>query len=396
MKSPRSSLSVSAWLRSSTCGPSSPTNSGKSSRPWSTTRYVGLSLDCSCPTAASAFLRTRVPPVLFSGSVSISAIWWRLGLSASRESILVCLTNLLTRCPPMPPKLNRRRAMAVLSKIDAILAWEARHENERDTRFVELGKYLCEVRAGQYWPARTSQRYWPSSTNLVSRSFSCRASQARIASILLRTTMARRRLSLGGIGGHLVSKFVKQTKIDSRLADKPSLHQIALIETEPEKRTGGTRVLRKADAAVGQEQSRLNPTYRVVDQGRELLPLLVGDDGPQVLDLNHALTDKDDLGDFIDSRHPGITDQLRIQRRNAVRLLRIAGRAGLPLQHTRCAVQFAYCIDEGDKAVARTQGTCESDLLMAVGLANLDAAVLDEALEQLNALLEHVVPGVVA
>ena len=38
----------------------------------------------------------------------------------------------------MPPKLNRRRAQEVLSKIDAILAWEARHENERDTRFVEL------------------------------------------------------------------------------------------------------------------------------------------------------------------------------------------------------------------------------------------------------------------
>ena len=33
----------------------------------------------------------------------------------------------------MPPKLNRRRAQEVLSKIDAILAWEARHENERDT-----------------------------------------------------------------------------------------------------------------------------------------------------------------------------------------------------------------------------------------------------------------------
>src|SRR5947209_5070164 len=51
----------------------------------------------------------------------------------------------------MPPKLNRRRALMVLGKIDAILAWEARHENERDTRFVELGQYLCEVRAGQYW-----------------------------------------------------------------------------------------------------------------------------------------------------------------------------------------------------------------------------------------------------
>ncbi len=64
---------------------------------------------------------------------------------------MVCLTNLVTKYPPMPPKLNRRRAQEVLSKIDAILAWEARHENERDTRFVELGKYLCEVRAGQYW-----------------------------------------------------------------------------------------------------------------------------------------------------------------------------------------------------------------------------------------------------
>ena len=51
----------------------------------------------------------------------------------------------------MPPKLNHRRAQAVLTKIDEILAWEARHENERDTKFVELGKHLCEVRAGQYW-----------------------------------------------------------------------------------------------------------------------------------------------------------------------------------------------------------------------------------------------------
>ncbi len=51
----------------------------------------------------------------------------------------------------MPPQLNRRRALLVLGKIDEILAWEARHENERDTKFVELGKYLGEVRAGQYW-----------------------------------------------------------------------------------------------------------------------------------------------------------------------------------------------------------------------------------------------------
>jgi len=49
------------------------------------------------------------------------------------------------------PKLNRKRAQFVLSRIDEILAWDQRTELERDTRFVELGRYLCEVRAGQYW-----------------------------------------------------------------------------------------------------------------------------------------------------------------------------------------------------------------------------------------------------
>ena len=64
---------------------------------------------------------------------------------------MVCLTSLHTNNPPMLPKLNRRRAMFVLTKIDEILMWEQQKEAERDTRFVELGRYLCEVRAGQYW-----------------------------------------------------------------------------------------------------------------------------------------------------------------------------------------------------------------------------------------------------
>ena len=51
----------------------------------------------------------------------------------------------------MLPKFNRRRALFVLTKIDEILAWEKKNEAERDVRFVELGRYLCEVRAGQYW-----------------------------------------------------------------------------------------------------------------------------------------------------------------------------------------------------------------------------------------------------
>jgi hypothetical protein len=51
----------------------------------------------------------------------------------------------------MSPELNRRRASAILGKIDEILSWEQTKERECDQRFVELGQYLCEVRAGQYW-----------------------------------------------------------------------------------------------------------------------------------------------------------------------------------------------------------------------------------------------------
>ena len=52
---------------------------------------------------------------------------------------------------PMGPNLDRRRALLVLDKIDEILTWEKAKEQERDVRFVELGQYLCEVRARQYW-----------------------------------------------------------------------------------------------------------------------------------------------------------------------------------------------------------------------------------------------------
>jgi hypothetical protein len=75
----------------------------------------------------------------------------RLRSFGSPETTLVCLMSLRTDTAPVLPKLDRRRALFVLTKIDEILAWEERKETQRDTKFVELGRYLCEVRAGQYW-----------------------------------------------------------------------------------------------------------------------------------------------------------------------------------------------------------------------------------------------------
>ncbi len=50
----------------------------------------------------------------------------------------------------------------------------------------------------------------------------------------------------------------------------------------------------------------------------------------------------------------------------------------------------------GDKAVARAERASELDLLAGYRAPNPNAPVLNESLQQLNALLQHAVPGVVA
>jgi len=65
---------------------------------------------------------------------------------------LIGLTSLWTNRELMvTPEINRRRGVFVLGRIDEILSWERTKEQEKDVRFVELGEYLCEVRAKQYW-----------------------------------------------------------------------------------------------------------------------------------------------------------------------------------------------------------------------------------------------------
>src|SRR5437870_12579089 len=111
----------------------------------------------------------------------------------------------------------------------------------------------------QYCPARTSQRYLPSSTKRISFSTSLRCSQAKISSIFVSTNWARRRLSLGSIGGSLIIKLVKPIKIfSSRPPDKSGLDQLLTSETKPDIRATAARVLGETDAAVRQELRRLD------------------------------------------------------------------------------------------------------------------------------------------
>jgi hypothetical protein len=61
--------------------------------------------------------------------------------------------NLITKNPPPLPTYDLSRAHKIIGEVDSILRWERRTEQERDSRFVELGEHLCEIRAGQYWRA---------------------------------------------------------------------------------------------------------------------------------------------------------------------------------------------------------------------------------------------------
>jgi hypothetical protein len=60
------------------------------------------------------------------------------------------LTNLwISRGSSVAPELTVKCAVFVLATIDEILAWDKEQAHERELRFVDLGRYLCEVRAGQ-------------------------------------------------------------------------------------------------------------------------------------------------------------------------------------------------------------------------------------------------------
>src|SRR5438105_15872963 len=108
-------------------------NSGRSLATWSTPS-VGSSLATSCRTAVSASPRTPVRPAHISDFTWEDKNLLRTNLCDDRERTLVGLTSFVTRNPPMLPKLDRKRALFVLGKIDEILDWEQSNEADKDTK----------------------------------------------------------------------------------------------------------------------------------------------------------------------------------------------------------------------------------------------------------------------
>src|SRR2546425_9458375 len=72
----------------------------------------------------------------------------------------------------------------------------------------------------------------------------------------------------------------------------------------------------------------------------------------------------------------------------------MAGRSGLPLEQAALIIQPPDGIDVRHELVLAGERPHKLDLQVVPGLANAHAILLAEAVEQLNALLEHAIPGV--
>ena len=64
---------------------------------------------------------------------------------------MIGMGNLRVVETPSPPELKENRALKVLRKIDELLRQEREAKIQQDTWYVDLGRCLCKVRAGQYW-----------------------------------------------------------------------------------------------------------------------------------------------------------------------------------------------------------------------------------------------------
>lgn len=182
------------------------------------------------------------------------------------------------------------------------------------------------------------------------------------------------------MGGNSVIKLVKPIKIlGSRTPHQGGIDHFVLSQAEPHIGAADAGILWKADTPVGQKVCRLDSTDCVFYQGAKLLALFVRYRGPEILNLNKALANENDLGDIGNPSNPGVADKLRIQRQQTVRLFGVSARRGFPLQQATLAIEFPDGIDVGDEIVAARKRSSEFHLQISLRLAYADTTVLAKA-----------------
>ena len=131
------------------------------------------------------------------------------------------------------PKLNRGRGLFVLGKVDEILCWERTIEQEKDSRFVELGRYLCEVRAGQYWKLENLASF----DDFLSKRFPESRRKAYYLMAIHEQLPRRIHSELRQVGWSKAAELVKVARRDGEQFDSATwLHKAAELPKEEFKR----------------------------------------------------------------------------------------------------------------------------------------------------------------
>lgn len=190
---------------------------------------------------------------------------------------MIGLTSLTTNGRPIAaPKLNRRRAVFVLSKIDEILAWEQSVEHERETRFVELGRYLCEVRAGQYWRLDNLKSF----DEFLERRFPESRRKAYYLMAIHEHLPREARRELKQVGWTKATELVKVARSDGRHFDCATwLHKARSLPKEQFKREVGRHLTGKETEPWEIMYFKLYKSQlAVVEQALETAALMLGTD----------------------------------------------------------------------------------------------------------------------
>src|SRR5262245_27830402 len=107
----------------------------------------------------------------------------------------------------------------------------------------------------------------------MSHSLSFRCPHARIWSIFVNTNNARWRFSLGSIGAVLVRKLIKQTKVDSWLADQPHIDQFLLTKAKSDVRASWCKGSEGNGCRYAQGNVRIQSVGLCFRQGDRTLPV---------------------------------------------------------------------------------------------------------------------------
>src|SRR5207253_5826575 len=132
---------------------------------------------------------------------------------------------------------------------------------------------------------------------------------------------------------------------------------------------------------------------RLLDQSAKFLTLFFGNRRPQILDFGSELAHKNNQRGFENSADPRIADELRVERKQAFRCLRVTAGRRLPIDQARYAVDFADGVEVSNKFAASRENPVFLYLQIPMGIVNTYAIVPRKCFEQMDPLMQQAIPG---